>query len=322
MVVFAFCMGNAIFILIVFLLQLKKEDIHFVWPFNADNTIIFHEDVFEITIKREYLTLEPIGFMFVIFFGIVLAIQFIAMLIHRFKTVSQILASTEIDWYLSKRAKDKNPAAEIKENGVLLAKRLQRPTPSIDGAAEEADSNKKSVRRDTIHRNLKQKQRAQIDESDLERNFLRKWNSTRDLNLGNAMSGKSKSIIEARRSRASQNQHKLPAHKTTDMYATQKQRPLPEIPDNEEPFMQPAMTTATAPTSKSNLTEQWVLATTPEVMDEYPFGTSSPFDYVSGSGNDNYAYNTYGDEDDEENQVFELRERGGPTRRFSRSSNM
>lgn len=320
MVVFAFCMINAIFILIVFLLQLKKEDLHYEWPFNADNTIIFQEDIFEITIKREYLQLEPIGFMFVIFFGVVLAIQFVAMLIHRFKTASQILASTEINWYLSKRAEDKNPAAEIKENGVLLAMRLQRPTPPKDGDPDESENNKKSIRRDTIHRNIIQKQSAQADESDLENNFLRKWNSDKDLNLGHSLSGKSKSLIEQRRSiaRASQHQNKSEPCKATDIYATQRQRPLPKIPDNEVPFMQPEMPAPNLKTKTFSETEQWVLDTTPEIMEEYPFEyPTSPLNFGTGAGSDNYAYDPFGDEDDE---AIELRERKGATRRTSRSS--
>lgn len=43
-----------------------------------------------------YLHLEPIGLVFVFFFASVMVIQFIAMLFHRFGTLSQILASTEL----------------------------------------------------------------------------------------------------------------------------------------------------------------------------------------------------------------------------------
>ncbi|XP_063708773.1 chitin synthase chs-2-like [Culicoides brevitarsis] len=225
----------------VFLLQLKKEELHYEWPFNADNTIIFHEDIFEITIKRKYLQLEPIGFMFVIFFGVVLAIQFVAMLIHRFKTISQILASTEINWYFNKQAEDKTAVAELKETGVLLAKILQRPEPPQ--ADEQTDNSKKNVRRNTIHRNIQQQQSYHVDESDLEKNFLRKWNSSKELNLGSSLSGKGKHLIEERRSiaRASRNQTRLSnsaaaESKKEDVYQNQRLRPLPDIPDNEVPF--------------------------------------------------------------------------------------
>lgn len=95
---FAFTMSNALFVLIVFLLQLNKEYLHVRWPFDVHNEIMFDQASFEFTIRREYKNLEPISMLFVAFFGIVLVVQFLAMLFHRFATISQILANTNIDW--------------------------------------------------------------------------------------------------------------------------------------------------------------------------------------------------------------------------------
>jgi hypothetical protein len=53
---------------------------------------------FQILIAKEYLKLEPIGVLFIICFGTILIIQFIAMLIHRFGTLSHMLATTQINW--------------------------------------------------------------------------------------------------------------------------------------------------------------------------------------------------------------------------------
>lgn len=50
----------------------------------------------QILITNEPLRLEPIGLVFVFFFGLILIIQFVAMLFHRFGTLSHILASTEL----------------------------------------------------------------------------------------------------------------------------------------------------------------------------------------------------------------------------------
>ena len=50
----------------------------------------------QVMVGKEYLKLEPIGLVFVFFFASVMIIQFIAMLFHRFGTLSQILASTEL----------------------------------------------------------------------------------------------------------------------------------------------------------------------------------------------------------------------------------
>lgn len=179
--VFAFTMGNALFVLVVFLLQLNKQYLHVRWPLNVKNNIIFDQDTFEITIQREYLNLEPISLLFVLFFGIVLFVQFIAMLFHRFATISQILATTQIDWYCSKRVKDTVSASELKENAVNIARHLQRPRPEW----EEDDSDgvyQKKGRRDTIHRLLLQ-HKKQKDWSNLETNFKRELFKDGDLNL-------------------------------------------------------------------------------------------------------------------------------------------
>lgn len=53
-------------------------------------------DFIQVLISKEYLQLEPIGLVFVFFFGLILIIQFVAMLFHRFGTLSHILASTEL----------------------------------------------------------------------------------------------------------------------------------------------------------------------------------------------------------------------------------
>lgn len=103
MSVFAFVMINALFVLVIFILQLNKEYIHVRWPLGAKNFIVFDDSTTEITISREYLELDPIGLVFILFFGIILFIQFGAMLMHRFSTISQILATTALDWYCGKQ---------------------------------------------------------------------------------------------------------------------------------------------------------------------------------------------------------------------------
>jgi hypothetical protein len=54
---------------------------------------------FQKVVTTEYLQLEPFGVLFVTGFGIILTIQFIAMLIHRFGTLSHMLATTQITWF-------------------------------------------------------------------------------------------------------------------------------------------------------------------------------------------------------------------------------
>jgi chitin synthase len=56
----------------------------------------------QVEIETEFLKLEPIGFVFVVFFGSILVVQFVAMLFHRFGTLTHILASTEIGLFSKK----------------------------------------------------------------------------------------------------------------------------------------------------------------------------------------------------------------------------
>lgn len=99
MFAFAFMMINSLFVLIVFLLQLKKDYLHFKWPIDPKNTITYDFTKQEVLITREYLELDPIGISFVLFFGLILLIQFIAMFFHRFATLSQLLASTKLTFF-------------------------------------------------------------------------------------------------------------------------------------------------------------------------------------------------------------------------------
>lgn len=48
--VFAFFMINALFVLIVFLLQLNKDSLHVKWPFGVRTNITYDETTQEVTI--------------------------------------------------------------------------------------------------------------------------------------------------------------------------------------------------------------------------------------------------------------------------------
>ncbi|KAM7362637.1 hyaluronan synthase-like protein kkv isoform 1-T3 [Cochliomyia hominivorax] len=129
--VFAFFMVNALFVLIVFLLQLNKDNIHVKWPFGVRTNITYDESTQEVHISKEYLQLEPIGLVFVFFFALILVIQFTAMLFHRFGTISHILASTELNFF-KKKSEDLSQDALIDKHAVEIVKNLQR-LQGIDG---------------------------------------------------------------------------------------------------------------------------------------------------------------------------------------------
>lgn len=169
---FAFVMLNSIFVLIVFLLQLKKDLLHIQWPYNAVNFIIFDASNEEVVIRREYLELEPIGLLFVLFFGVILMVQFIAMLMHRFSTVSQILATTNLNCYCKKNYDHIAPEDELSMHSIEIARIWQKPKPQWDESGDKEQQ--KIERRDTISRILHQHQNRQ-DYSNLEANFKAKY---------------------------------------------------------------------------------------------------------------------------------------------------
>ncbi|XP_018562636.1 uncharacterized protein LOC108904526 isoform X1 [Anoplophora glabripennis] len=130
--VFAFFMMNALFVLIVFLLTLKKDYLHIKWPFGVRTNITYDESTQEVHITKEYLQLEPIGLVFVFFFALILVIQFTAMLFHRFGTIAHILASTELNWSCTKKKEEMSPNALLDKQAIEIVKQLQK-LQGIDG---------------------------------------------------------------------------------------------------------------------------------------------------------------------------------------------
>lgn len=182
MVIMAFIMINALFVLVVFLLQINKEMLHIKWPWQAKNTISYDASRDEVRIEREYMQLEPIGIIFVGFFGAVLAIQFVAMLKHRFGTISEILAAVTLDWYCSKNPDQLSVESDLKGNGVMLARKWQRPKKQYD--EDELDEETKELhKRDTVHKLIQQRKNKQ-DWSNLESNFKRRFYSDNELETG------------------------------------------------------------------------------------------------------------------------------------------
>ncbi|KAJ8958903.1 hypothetical protein NQ318_019671 [Aromia moschata] len=150
--VFAFFMFNALFVLIVFLLQLNKDQIHVKWPLGVRTNITYNQETSEVFVTKEYLQLEPIGLVFVFFFALILVIQFVAMLFHRFGTIAHILASTELNWSCTKKKEELSPNALLDKQAVEIVKQLQK-LQGIDGDYDnDSGSGPDRVgRRKTIH---------------------------------------------------------------------------------------------------------------------------------------------------------------------------
>ncbi|XP_063901353.1 chitin synthase chs-2 isoform X2 [Zophobas morio] len=150
--VFAFFMFNALFVLVVFLLQLNKDQIHVKWPLGVRTNITYIEETSEVHITKEYLQLEPIGLVFVFFFALILVIQFVAMLFHRFGTIAHILASTELNLCCTKKKEEMSPNALLDKQAVEIVKQLQKLQGLDDGDYDDSGSGPDRIgRRKTIH---------------------------------------------------------------------------------------------------------------------------------------------------------------------------
>ncbi|XP_028966914.1 chitin synthase chs-2 [Galendromus occidentalis] len=173
-VVFAFIMFNALFILIVFLLQLNKKQLHINWPLGVKTNITFIPDTSQVIIEKEYLQLEPIGLIFVIFFGIITLVQFMGMCFHRFETLSHMLASIELTCF-SPKVEDASGDAFIDKNGVQIAKQLQK----LRGIDDESDGYKNGsdnclARRKTIQ-NLEKRRNQRTKTGTLDVAFQKRF---------------------------------------------------------------------------------------------------------------------------------------------------
>jgi len=128
---------------------LNKDILHIDWPFGVKENSTLTKDN-QLIVTHEYLHLEPIGIVLVFFFFAIVVIQFIAMLFHRFGTISHILASTDLNCCKAKEDVLTDEAL-IEKNAVEIVKQMQR----LKGLDDEYDSdsaasNRLQTRR-TIH---------------------------------------------------------------------------------------------------------------------------------------------------------------------------
>ncbi|CAH2243522.1 jg9407 [Pararge aegeria aegeria] len=169
--VFAFMMLNAMFVLAIFLLQLRQNQLHLKWPFGQKVKIMYDSDNNVVQIEREYLMLEPIGSVLILFFGSVMAIQFAGMLFHRFTTITHLLATIELNWYFTKRTDDLSEDAQFERNAVEIAKDLQKL--NVDDLERRGVDDSKVSRRKTLHK-LEQARDNKTSVINLDANFKRR----------------------------------------------------------------------------------------------------------------------------------------------------
>ncbi|XP_019617474.1 PREDICTED: uncharacterized protein LOC109464835 [Branchiostoma belcheri] len=108
-VTFGFFMLNALWMIVTFVLQINTKDLYVPYKL-PDGT---------------ELKVEALGLAFLTFFIIVLVIQFVSMVFHRFSTLIHILAATELSCCRKKKA----PRRRVK--------RISVPTINVDEAASQ-----------------------------------------------------------------------------------------------------------------------------------------------------------------------------------------
>jgi chitin synthase len=69
---------------------------------------------------QEPLKIEPIGFTIILFLSLILIIQTIGMLLHRWHTLSHVLASTELVAFRQRRGGNSHGDDMLEENAVQI----------------------------------------------------------------------------------------------------------------------------------------------------------------------------------------------------------
>ncbi|XP_058798456.1 chitin synthase chs-2-like [Phymastichus coffea] len=148
--IFKFFMINSLFVLSVFLLQLNKDVLYLEWPLGVKYNITYHDLEVSVHVVEEHLHLEPIGFMFILLFVSILAVQFIAMLLHRFETFSHIMAKVRLSCDCWNKAADLSEEAIHERQALKIRKIFERKLNS--DARPAGSSNKVPPRkRRTVH---------------------------------------------------------------------------------------------------------------------------------------------------------------------------
>ncbi len=132
-----------------------------------------------VEVYYDYLHLEPVGFMFIVFFSMILVIQLVGMAFHRWGTVSQIISTTTLS-VCERRARQVTDEGDLSRHALAIAHELQRDTSGRDQEEEEKWQRGAAGRRKTVanltRAQTMQRQREQQTE-DLEKRFRNRFHS-------------------------------------------------------------------------------------------------------------------------------------------------
>ncbi|XP_074100057.1 chitin synthase chs-2 isoform X3 [Cotesia typhae] len=150
---FKFFMLNALFVLTVFLMQLNKDTLHLQWPLGLSYNITYRSETIEVHFEKNYLQLEPIGCLFIIGFVLILFIQFIAMLFHRYNTFLHLLSNTSINLNCFLRSKNSSTDKLLEFHVKDMVKVLQQLAEdnAVSNVAVLQSNDRSPKKRKTVH---------------------------------------------------------------------------------------------------------------------------------------------------------------------------
>ncbi|RWS30081.1 Chitin synthase 4-like protein [Leptotrombidium deliense] len=146
-VVFAIFMLNAIFVLVVFLLQLHKEKLaiqlpnYLIFDFGTNGNSDSQKE------KDNGYSIEPVASSFILLFGLILVLQVIGMLIHRFSTFSHIIAFLSV--HVNQSPNENIVNNVLDEKNMEIIKNLQC-LKGVDEDCYTEMSNEKTKRKHTV----------------------------------------------------------------------------------------------------------------------------------------------------------------------------
>ncbi|CDW54512.1 chitin synthase [Trichuris trichiura] len=117
-------MANSLLILVIYLLQINKELLSIRWNPAQNYTVIKWEpSLTKYITVQEPLKLEPIGFTIILFLSLILVVQVVGMLLHRWQTIQHVLASTTLSFF-QKRSFSMKEGEMLEQNAVAIGEFL------------------------------------------------------------------------------------------------------------------------------------------------------------------------------------------------------
>ena len=133
---FALSIINIIFVLFVYLMQLHKDIFSFEITLsqtqNGTKTVLIEDEEHDIPIYvTKKIAMDPVGFILILFFGVIIIIQFIGMLLHRMGTLTHLLAFTDLNFF-QVRAEDIKEKRQLDQNSLQLVQSIMNDTEESD----------------------------------------------------------------------------------------------------------------------------------------------------------------------------------------------